>query len=61
MNAQLAKRVDPLHASWRDAARGGREAAAEIAQRLRPVVRAMLRDLLHQRFPTATVLSEERS
>lgn len=61
VDAQLAKRVDPLHAAWRDAARGGREAAAEIAPRLRPVVRAMLRELLHQRFPTATVLSEERS
>lgn len=58
VQAELAKRVDPLHATWRDAARGGRESAVEIAQRLRPIVRGALRDLLRQRSPGASVLAD---
>ena len=57
VEAHLAQRVEPLHAAWRDAARGGGAAAVEVTQRLQPIVRAVLRDLLRQRFPGATVLS----
>jgi hypothetical protein len=60
VDAQLAKRVDPLHTAWRDAERAGRGAEGEIAQRLRPVIRAALRDLLRQRSPGASVLAEDR-
>jgi len=61
VEAQLTKRVDPLHGVWREAARGGRDAAADIAQRLRPIVRAALRDLLRQRSPGASVLAGNRA
>jgi len=61
VDAELAKRVDALHATWRDAARGGRGSAEETAQHLRPVVRAALRDLLRQRSPGASVLAEDRA
>jgi hypothetical protein len=56
VDAQLGQRADALQAVWRDAARG----ATDVAPRLRPIVRAALRDVLRQRFPEATVLSEDR-
>ena len=61
VDAQVAQRVDALHATWRDAARGGRGSAEETAQHLRPVVRAALRDLLHQRSPGASVLADDHA
>ena len=54
----VAERADALQAAWREAASGGRGSA--VAQRLRPVVADVLRDLLRERFPGATVLSENR-
>jgi hypothetical protein len=54
----VAQRADALQAAWREAASGGRGSAA--AQRLRPVVGDVLRDLLRERFPGATVLSDNR-
>jgi hypothetical protein len=57
VDAQLARRRDAMQAAWREAARGGRGSAGEVAERLRPVLRDVLRDLLRHRFPDATVLA----
>jgi hypothetical protein len=59
VEAQIARRADQLQEAWREGARGGRGPAAEVAQRLRPVLRDALRDLLRQRFPDAAVLAED--
>jgi hypothetical protein len=61
VDAQWSLRREELHGVWRDAARAGRESAAAVAERLRPVLRALLLDLLRTRFPDATVLSEDRA
>ena len=55
VEAQLTPRTEPLQAVWREAARGDRGSATDIAQRLRPIVRDVLRDLLRQRFPGAYI------
>jgi hypothetical protein len=61
VDAQIAPRREALQAAWREAARGGRDAAPAVATRLRTVLGAILRDLLRRRFPDATVLSGERA
>jgi hypothetical protein len=61
VEAQMSQRADPLQDAWREAARGGRGAEPEVAQRLRPILRDALRDLLRQRFPGAAVLAEDRA
>ena len=61
VDAQLARQRDTLHAIWRDAARDGRAGTSALAERLRLVLGAIVRDLLRQRFPEATVLSEDRA
>jgi hypothetical protein len=58
VDAQLEQRREALHTAWREAARGGRAAAPVVTERLRPLVRDVLRDLLRHRFPDATVLAE---
>lgn len=60
VDAQLARRRDALHAAWRDAARDARGSAPAVAERLRPVLRDILLDLLRRRFPDATVLSDDQ-
>lgn len=58
VEAQWSLRREELHGAWRDAARAALGSAPAVAERLRPVLRALLRDLLRARFPDATVLSE---
>jgi hypothetical protein len=57
VDAELAAHRDALHAAWPEAGReaDGAEAAAD---RLRPVLRDALRQVLRQRFPGAAFLSE---
>jgi hypothetical protein len=59
VDAEIEARRPALHAAWRQAARGGRASVPAVAERLRPVVRQGLRDVLHRRFPDATVLAED--
>jgi hypothetical protein len=61
VDAQLGLRREALQAVWRQAARGGRGSAGEVAERLRPVLREFLRDLLRRRFPAATVLAADHA
>ena len=56
VEAHVARHREPLDAAWREAARG-RESATDVAARLRPVLRDIVRDVLRQRFPEAAVLS----
>jgi GTPase SAR1 family protein len=60
VDAQLTRHRDALHAVWRDAARDAR-APAMVAERLRLLLRAILSDLLRQRFPDAKVLAEDQA
>jgi hypothetical protein len=57
VDAQLAASQDALHAVWREAVADGSR-PADIADRLRPVLRDALRDVLRQRFPDAAVLAD---
>jgi GTPase SAR1 family protein len=61
VDAQIAARRDTLHAAWREAARGGRGSAPAVAERLRPVLREIVRDVLRHRFPDAAVLSRDQA
>ena len=58
VDAQLARRRETLHAIWRAADRQRRDAPEPIVERLRPLLQELLRDLLRQRYPDATVLDE---
>jgi GTPase SAR1 family protein len=58
VDAELARRRDALQAAWREAGREDPSAAAEVAERLRPVLRDVLRTLLRRRFPDATALED---
>jgi hypothetical protein len=57
VDAGLALRRDALHAAWREAARDGRASAPAVAERLRPVLRDLVREVLRRRFPGAAILS----
>jgi len=59
VDAEVARRRDALHAAWRRAARGGSGSASVVADRLRPVLREIIRDVLGRRFPAAAVLSDD--
>jgi hypothetical protein len=58
VDAELALRRTALQAAWRETA-GGRAAAGSVAERVRPILREILRGVLRRRFPDASVLSEE--
>jgi hypothetical protein len=58
VDAELGAHRDALHAAWREAGRGGRGSAPAVADRLRPVVGAILRSVLRRRFPDAKTLAE---
>jgi hypothetical protein len=55
VDTQWPRRHEELQGIWRDASRGGAGSAPAIADRLRPVLRALLVDVLRTRFPDATV------
>jgi hypothetical protein len=59
VDAHLAEGGGALQEIWRDAARAGPGSAALIAERLGPLLRGVLVDLLRGRFPGATVLAED--
>jgi hypothetical protein len=61
VDAELTRHREALHAVWRDAGRDGRGAAAAVSDRLRVLLRAILRNLLRRRFPDATVLAEDQA
>jgi hypothetical protein len=58
VETQLASRREALHAVWREAARAPGGSAPAVAGRLRPLVGDVLRAVLRDRFPDATVLAE---
>ena len=58
VDAEMARYRDRLQSAWREAARGGREASESVADRLRPILRDALRDVLRRRFPGARVLGD---
>jgi Domain of unknown function (DUF3482)/50S ribosome-binding GTPase len=51
----LAPRREALRAAWRDA----RGAGPAVAERLQPILRGVLRDVLRRRFPDAAVLADD--
>jgi len=61
VDAEVARRRDALHAAWRQAARGGSGSAPVVADRLRLVLREIIRDVLRRRFPAAAVLSDDHA
>jgi GTPase SAR1 family protein len=61
VDAEIERLRPALHAAWRAAARGGRGSAPAVVERLGPVVRQSLGDLLRHRFPDATVLAAEHA
>ena len=61
VDVQIAARRDALHAAWREAARGGRASAPAVTERLQPVLREIVRDVLRHRFPDAAVLSRDQA
>jgi hypothetical protein len=54
VEAEMARHHERLQAVWRDAARGDR--AEGVADRLRPILHEILREVLRRRFPESTVL-----
>jgi hypothetical protein len=61
VDTRVALRLEALHAPWRQAARGGPGSTLAVTDRLRPVLRDIVRDVLRRRFPDATILAEERA
>jgi hypothetical protein len=61
VDGQWPPRRETLHGLWREAAQAGPGSAPAVAERLRPVLRALLVDVLRARFPGATVLAEARA
>ena len=58
VDAEMARYRDRLQSAWREAARGEHDAAESVADRLRPILRDALRDVLRRRFPGARVLGD---
>ena len=57
VDAAMAEQRERLQSVWQDAARGDRTAPEALADRLRPIVRDALREVLRRRFPDARVLA----
>jgi GTPase SAR1 family protein len=58
VDAELERHRETLHEAWRVAGRERRDSPEPVAEHLRLVLRDMLRDVLRQRYPGATVLAE---
>ncbi len=58
VDEQLGRRREAFQAAWHEAARGARGAAPVVAERLRPLLADLLRELFRRRFPSAPVLAD---